>query len=640
MDKNKKLASLAKLIRYYILFMSTQAGSGHPTSSLSACDLLTSLFFGGYLRFDLKNPGNPLNDRVIFSKGHASPLYYALFAAAGVLSKKDLTHYRQLTSPLEGHPTPTFKYTEAAAGSLGQGLSIGFGMALALRAQVQNYQRSNNLQLTTNNLPHVFVLLGDGDMAEGSNWETIEVAGHYKQSNLIGIIDINRFGQSDETMYGHDTQSYKRRIEPFGWDTIVIDGHDYRDIAHAFELVHRSRTKPLMIIAKTLKGKGVSFLEDKAGWHGKALAEEDFQRALKELGEVDFDLKPQIKLPAVIGRTQRSAPTRTNKSVGVDPRVDPIYKIGDQIATRKAYGEALTFVGGKDPDIVVLDADVKNSTFSEIFKAAYPDRFFEMYIAEQNMVGAAVGLARRGMKPFVSTFAAFLTRTFDQIRMAAISRANIRLCGSHAGVSIGEDGPSQMGLEDLAMFRAVSGSTVLYPSDAVSTMKLVEQMVETEGVVYMRTTRPATPVLYPPDEKFTVGGSKIHGDKRDKRKRAKAIIVAAGITLHEALKAQAKLAEDGIEVVVIDCYSIKPIDSKTIKRLGDETGAVVTVEDHWFDGGLGDAVLNVFAEDTKKPVIIKLAVSAMPRSGKPTELLSWARIDSQAIVMTIKRYLN
>ena len=651
METDQELKEAAKFLRYWALRIATKANSGHPTSGLSAADLMAALFATSY-HYDFQNPNNPNNDRLIFSKGHASPLYYPLFALAGAMKTSELDGYRTFKSNLEGHPTPRFPFTEASTGSLGQGLSIGVGMALALRSRISNFK------FQISNFPKVYVLLGDGEMAEGSVWEALEVASKYKLDNLIGILDVNRLGQSEETMLGHHVEIYQKRISAFGWGTKVIDGHDFKEIVHAYRQINTSEDCPQMIIAKTVKGKGVSFLEDKNGWHGKALAMEEFERAVKELGKVDKEMKITVQKPPLYSSSKPAALARRevlDSSVSRRTRSNNkmVYKIGDQIATRKAYGEALTRIGGSYANVIALDAEVKNSTFSELFKAAYPDRFFEMYIAEQNMVGAAVGFAKRGKIPFVSTFAAFFTRAFDQIRMAAISQANIKFCGSHAGVSIGEDGPSQMGLEDLAMFRAVHGCSVLYPSDAISTDKLVEEMAKTPGMSYIRTTRPATPVIYKNNEAFPIGGCKIHYDniyyhsknneKKSSRgeevKKIKAVIVAAGITLHEALKAQAALAKEGIEVIVVDCYSIKPIDKKTIRKLGEETGVVITVEDHWFDGGLGDAVLNVFTDNSNVKVH-KLAVTKMPRSGKPDELLMFEKIDTKAIMTGVKQFAS
>src|SRR3990170_3323541 len=485
-----KLEKLAKLVRYYILRMTTKAGSGHPTSSLSAADIMTALFFNK-LRFDLKNPQNPANDRVIFSKGHTSPLLYALYTAAGELTEKEIDSYRQFKSPLEGHPTPNFKFAEAATGSLGQGLSIGVGMALALRSQISN----------------IYVLMGDSEVSEGSVWEAMELASYYQLGNLVGIIDVNRLGQSGETMLGWDTETYKKRAEAFGWQAHVVDGHDFGQILKAFDSIPSDSEKPQMIIAKTVKGKGVSFLEDREGWHGKALGQEDYEKAVKELGEVDRKVRGEITKPS---KSLLKFSTRSNSNYS-SSKVEkfPSYRIGEEVATRKAYGEALIKLGSQNPNVVVLDADVKNSTYTELFKEKFPDRFFEMFIAEQNMVGTALGLSKRGLVPFVSTFAAFFTRAFDQIRMTAISRGNVKFMGSHAGVSIGEDGPSQMGLEDISLFRSVFGSVVLNPSDAVSCEKLVFEAANHQGIVYIRTARPATPVIYEISQDFKIGGSKV-----------------------------------------------------------------------------------------------------------------------------------
>ncbi len=463
------LEGIAKLIRYYSLVMSTEAGSGHPTSSLSAADLMTGLLFGGTFRYDLNNPLNPNNDRLIFSKGHASPLFYSIWAAAGKVTEQELLTFRKFGSPLEGHPTPSFRYTEAATGSLGQGLSIGLGMALYAKY--------------IDKLPYrTYVLLGDSEMAEGSQWEALELAAFYKLDNLTGILDVNRLGQRGETMYGHELSIYRERAAAFGWEPVVIDGHDLTQILSAYEQAARTTGKPVMIIAKTLKGKGVSFIEDKNGWHGKPLNREELARALAELGPVDKTAIGRIATP------ENTAPVE--RKTGDAPPVS--YPPDKAVATRRAYGIALERIYPEFPHMVVLDAEVSNSTYAEMFKAKYPERFFEMYIAEQNMVGTRSGLSARGKVPFVSTFAAFLSRAFDQIRMSQYSFANIKFCGSHAGVSIGEDGSSQMGLEDIALFRTLLNSVVLYPSDAVSAEKLVEEMARHTGICYIRTTRKET----------------------------------------------------------------------------------------------------------------------------------------------------
>jgi len=601
------LESLAKLIRYYSLVMSTEAGSGHPTSSLSAADLMTGLLFGGTFKYDLDNPQNPNNDRLIFSKGHASPLFYSLWAAAGKVTEKELLSFRKFNSPLEGHPTPAFRYTEAATGSLGQGLSIGAGMAL-------NAKYVDKLPYRT------YVLLGDSEMAEGSQWEAMELAAHYKLSNLLGIMDVNRLGQRGETMYGHDLDVYRERVTAFGWGAIVIDGHHLPQILAAFEKVKEITDRPVMIIAKTLKGKGVSFIEDKNGWHGKPLKKEELSRALEELGPIDKTITGQISKP------ENRKPTEQ-----IAQKLRPVSYTGVKgVATRHAYGSALVRISPRFPNMVVLDAEVSNSTFSELFKEVHHERFFEMYIAEQNMVGMALGLSLRNKIPFVSTFAAFLSRAFDQIRMSQYSNANIKFCGSHAGVSIGEDGSSQMGLEDLAMFRTLLDSVVLYPSDAVSTDKLVEAMAEHKGIAYIRTTRKDTPILYRNDEVFRIGGSKIlRSNPKDV-----AAIVAAGITVHEALKAYEELKKENIFIRVIDLYSIKPIDAATLKQAAKDTGAIITVEDHFEAGGIGEAVQSALAG---QPVpLYSLCVRKMPKSGKPDELLDFEEISAKAIIKKVK----
>jgi transketolase len=605
-----ELTKIAKLIRYFILISTTEAGSGHPTSSLSAVELMTALFFGGILRFDAEHPEHPNNDRVIFSKGHAAPLLYALWAAAGKVGEKELLSLRRFGSPLEGHPTTAFQYVEASTGSLGQGLSIGLGIAL-------NGKYIDKLPYRT------YVLLGDSEMAEGSQWEAIQLAAYYKLDNLVGVIDVNRLGQRGETMYGHNLTEYERRISSFGWETIVVDGHSLTEIYSAYKNAFEIKDRPVMIIAKTVKGKGVSFLEDKNGWHGKALKEEELKKALEELGEIDKSVRGHIEKPQDL-----KPETRQPREIE-----EPFYVINSPVPTRKAYGKALRRIFNKFPDMVVLDAEVSNSTYSEIFRDAYPERFFEMYIAEQDMVGAALGLSSRGKVPFVSSFAAFLTRAYDQIRMSQYSDANIKFCGSHAGVSIGEDGPSQMGLEDIAMFRAILGSVVLYPSDAVSTERVVEEAARHRGIVYIRTTRKETPVIYNNNERFPIGGSKLlRSSKRDI-----ITVVAAGITLHEALGAYEELRRENIFIRVIDLYSIKPVDRITLERAAELTKAIITVEDHFAEGGIGEAVRSAL-EGISIPVY-SLAVRKIPRSGKPAELLDYEEISKKAIISKIRSLL-
>ncbi len=610
MSLEEKLHEIARLIRYYCLISTTSAGSGHPTSSLSAADLMTALLFGGVFKFDVDNPSHHNNDRLIFSKGHASPLFYAQWAAAGVLQEKELMNMRKFGCRLEGHPTKAFNFVEAATGSLGQGLSMGVGIAM-------NAKYVDKLPYNT------YVLLGDSEMAEGSQWEAIQIAAHYKLDNLTGILDVNRLGQRGETMYGHDLSVYEDRLSSFGWETIVIDGHSMHEIHSAIEKTVHVKNKPVMIIARTFKGKGVSLIEDKDGWHGKPVGKDDLKNAIAELGEVDKGIIAEIAKPEDV-----RADTRNAEEIKA-----PSYDPGVSVATRKAYGNALKRIYPGYPDMVVLDAEVSNSTYAEIFKNEYPDRFFEMYIAEQNMAGTALGFSIRGKIPFVSTFAAFLTRAYDQIRMGQYSDANIKYCGSHAGVSIGEDGASQMGLEDIAMFRAILDSVVLYPSDAISTERLVEEMAGHKGISYIRTTRGATPILYDNQEEFHIGGSKVLRSSEDDS----ITVIGAGITLHEALKAYDELKKENVAVRVIDLYSIKPIDLNTLQEAAHATKAFITVEDHFSEGGIGEAVRSAITE--MHIPVHSLAVRKMPRSGKPAELLDYEDISSKAIISKVRSLL-
>ena len=602
------LKKIAAWMRYHILTMTTQAGSGHPTSSMSATELMAALMFGGIFRYDLDNPKHPNNDRLIFSKGHASPLFYTLWALAGQLTDAEIMTYRQFGSPLEGHPTMSFRYTEAATGSLGQGLSIGLGVAL-------NAKYLDKLPYTT------YVLLGDSEMAEGSQWETMQLAAHYKLDNLVGVLDVNRLGQRGETMYGHDLMAYEDRIAAFGWETMLVDGHSFPEVLAAYGQAMNVTDKPVMIIARTIKGKGVSFIEDKNGWHGKTLNQEQLEKALPELGPVDKTVRGQVRQPEDL------------KPAAVAPQAaaPPAYEPGTSLATRKAYGNALKRLYPQFPLLVSLDGEVSNSTYAEIFEDAYPKKFFEMYIAEQNMVGAGLGLATRGKIPFVSTFAAFFSRAFDQVRMSQYTEPNLKFCGSHAGVSIGEDGPSQMGLEDLAMFRAVLNSVVLYPSDAVSTERLVEEALKHHGIVYIRTTRMGTPIIYGPEEKFPIGGCKVL-----RRSETDVVtVIGAGVTLFEALAAGDALQKEGINIRVIDLYSVKPVDAATLLDAAKATKALITVEDHYPEGGLGEAVRSALAPH---PVpIYSLAVTKKPKSGKPVELLDFENISRNAIVKLVKQ---
>jgi len=609
------LIEIAKLIRYWILSSTTKAGSGHPTSSLSAVELMVGLLFGGIFRYDLDKPALPNNDRLIFSKGHAAPLLYSLFTAAGAIKENELGTLRKLNSPLEGHPSINFPYTEVATGSLGQGLSIGLGMAL-------NAKYLDNLPYKT------YVLLGDSEMSEGSVWEAIQVASYYKLGNLIGIIDVNRLGQRGETMVGHDLDLFYKRISAFGWNTITVDGHDFSSILKAFKQAFISTNNPTMLIAKTIKGKGVSFLEDKENWHGKILTKDQFKLAIQELGNLNFSLRGSIK------KAQDIKPKK-QKSVTLKPLDDPaIYHIGDLVSTRKAYGIALARLGTIYPEILALDAEVKNSTFSQIFEEYFPDRFFEMYIAEQNMVGSALGLSLRGKIPFVSTFSAFFSRAHDQLRMLQYSNANVKFIGSHAGVSIGEDGPSQMGLEDIGMFRSLLSSAVLYPSDAVSCEKLVKEAINYQGIVYLRTTRNNTPVIYKQEEHFPIGKCKIL-----RRSNSDVVtVVTAGITLHQALAAYEELTKKNTFIRVVDLYSIKPIDIKTLRQCATETKAIITVEDHYPEGGIGEAVRSALSNSTVP--IVSLAVSKKPKSGTSQELLDYECISKQAIIAKVLEILQ
>jgi transketolase len=611
-EKRDKIEKLAKLIRYFILISTTQAGSGHPTSAMSSTDLMAGLLFGGFFRFDADRPNHPNNDRLIFSKGHASPLLYSLWAAAGKLTEQDMLTYRKFGSPLEGHPSTSFPYTEAATGSLGQGLAIGVGMAL-------NAKYLDGLPYRT------YVLLGDSEMAEGSQWESLQIAAHYELNNLIGVLDVNRLGQRGETMYGWDLGAYEKRIGAFGWKTLTLDGHSIAEILEAYPQALQEKNRPVMLIAKTIKGKGFSFWENKNGWHGMALGRDKLEEALKELGPVDKSIRGNITLPEDLQPEKRQA----------EEMAAPIdYPKDKAVPTRNAYGNALKRIYPGFPNLVSLDGEVSNSTRAEYFQKEHPERFFEMYIAEQNMVGAALGLSRRGKIPFVSTFAAFFSRAFDQIRMSQYSDPNIKFVGSHAGVSIGEDGPSQMGLEDLAMFRTLLHSVVLYPCDAVSTEKLVAKAAGHKGIVYLRTTREGTPILYSPDEEFFIGGSKVL--RRDKTDAV--TVIGAGVTVFEALGAYEDLRKEGISIRVIDLYSVKPVDEAALQEAARETRAILVAEDHFAEGGVGEAVRSALAG---VPIpVYSLAVRKKPKSGKPGELLNFEEISRGAISKKVKEILK
>jgi len=598
------VAEVAAQLRVDSIRSSTSAGSGHPTSSMSAADILAVLV-SRHLRYDWEHPADPYNDHLIYSKGHASPLVYSVFKAVGVVSDEELmTGYRRFGQRLEGHPTPILPWVDVATGSLGQGLPDGVGVALAGKY--------------LDKLPYrTWVLCGDSELAEGSIWEALDKASHYKLSNLVAIADINRLGQRGETDLGWDTEAYEKRAEAFGARVIVIDGHDLEAIDAALTAAAApDGDRPTVIIAKTIKGKGFSEVENKNGWHGKPFPEDMAERAIAELGG-ERDLRVRGPEPADGPVPERPGATRPDL---------PSYSRDSSVATRKAYGDALVAVAAADPLVIGLDAEVNNSTHADEFADAYPDRYFEMFIAEQQLIGAATGISVRGYKPFASTFAAFLTRAYDFIRMGAISGVNLRIVGSHSGVEIGADGPSQMALEDLAMFRAVHGSTVLYPSDGTSTVALVAEMVNQAGISYMRTTRGAYPVLYGSDETFPVGGSKtLRSSDHDQ-----VTLIGAGVTLHECLAAADQLQQDGISARVIDCYSVKPIDAGALRDAAAATGGrIVVAEDHHPEGGLGAAVITSLVADGVANLAVKhLAVRGMPGSGTGEELIAWAEIDA------------
>jgi transketolase len=610
MDDAAFWRELGQQLRVDSIRASAAAGSGHPTSSMSAADLMAVLL-ANHLHYDFDRPDDPRNDHLIFSKGHASPLLYSMYKAAGAISDEELLTFRKLGSRLEGHPTPVLPYVDVATGSLGQGLPIAVGVALA-------GQRLDRLPY------RVWVLCGDSEMAEGSIWEAFEHAAYYQLDSLTAIIDVNRLGQTRETMHGWDLDSYADRARANGWHAIEIDGHDVDAVDTALTEAVTEDGKPTVIVARTKKGEGASEVEDLPRHHGKPLS--DPEAAIRELGG-ERSLTVEVAKPRWEGQPARTAGSRD----GDWPR----WELGEKMATRRAYGEALAALGSERADVVALDGEVSNSTYSELFAEAHPDRYFEMFIAEQQMIAAAVGLQVRGFRPFASTFAAFMTRAYDFVRMAAISRARICLCGSHAGVSIGEDGPSQMGLEDLAAFRAVHSSAVLYPCDPNQTAALVRVMADHPGIAYLRTHRGAMPAIYRPGERFEIGGSRVVRSCEDDR----VTLAAAGVTLHEALRAAERLKDDGIAARVIDVYSVKPIDGAALRQAAADTGAVITVEDHWPEGGLGDAVLAALAE-VEGVRVRKLAVSMLPGSGTPAQLLHECGIDADAIVSAAQQLVG
>ncbi|HBL98394.1 TPA: transketolase [Candidatus Dependentiae bacterium] len=628
-----ELQKRALALRIDCVRATTAAESGHPTSCLSAADLVAALFFHA-MRFEPDNHNNPCNDRFILSKGHAAPLLYAAWKQLGKLSDSQLLELRTFNSPLEGHPTTRFAYTEAATGSLGQGLSIGAGMALAAKKDALPYR--------------TFVLLGDSEMTEGSNWEAAEIASFYKLNNLIALVDINNLGQRGitiealENLSGNPTDAFVKKFEAFGWNTIPVDGHDIQALVKALDkaskLASAQPSRPTVLLAKTIKGYGLNTdIENKNGFHGKALSHEKLNFYLRKLLDRFAETTGQrgslvLSLPHYNPQKPCTTPTPSQKKTpSIKP---PSYIVGEKYATRAAYGQALAVLGA-DERIICLDAEVKNSTYATTFENQYPDRFIECFIAEQNMIGMAVGLARRGKIPFASTFASFLTRAFDQIRMAGIGRAPLRLVGSHAGVSIGQDGPSQMGLEDLAMIRTIPESIILYPCDAVSTTACVKLMRDyNNGISYLRTTRSETPVLYKHNHPFALGEcATLRSSPKDV-----VCIVAAGITVFEALKAYDLLAREGIAARIIDCYCIKPLPTKALqKALSQCKGRLVTVEDHYREGGMGEAIVYEVRNTIEKATC--LAVAKLPRSGQPDELMAYEHIDASAILDAAKEVI-
>lgn len=622
-EKISKLKQKALLLRVDSIRATTKSKSGHPTSCLSSAEIIAALFFD-LMKFDIEAPYSNSNDRFIISKGHAVPIVYAAWKQLGVISDEELLTLRKFESPLEGHPTPRFIYNEAATGSLGQGLSVGAGMAINAKLKKLNY--------TT------YVLLGDGEMAEGSVWEAIEFSSYYKLSNLIAIVDINKYGQSQETMMAHDIASYERKFTAFGWKTFIVNGNDVEQVLSAYYDAKEIKDRPSVILAKTYKGYGISEVENRNGFHGKPFDENESKVYIQELIK-NFGPLPSDYVHGSYEEIKKRITKKSYPSIKINLNDDPnkkYFSLGSQIATRKAFGYALIALGKACNEIVVLDADVKNSTFTDIFEKEFTSRFIECFIAEQNMIGVATGLQARGNIPFAATFSAFFSRAFDQIRMAGIGRNALRLCGSHCGVSIGEDGPSQMGLEDIGMFRSVPHSIVLYPSDGVSTYKLTTLAANyNDGISYLRTTRGQTFNIYDINEEFKIGGCKVLKQSN----KDQVCIIGAGITLHEALVAHDLLKKENINTAVIDLYCVKPFDAKTIESvIRNSHNKVIIVEDHYKAGGIGEALATEFANSNFE--IVSLYVKDVPRSGSPSELLHWAEIDSKKIVLEVKMLIK
>ncbi len=614
----QRLKAIGNQLRILSITSTTAAGSGHPTSSMSAADIMSVLFFGGVMKYDPNDPHKRDCDRFILSKGHAAPVLYAAWAEAGYLTVDHLCTLRQLSSNLEGHPTRELAFVDVATGSLGQGLSVGVGQALAARMDGLDARS--------------YVLMGDGEIMEGSVWEAAALAAVEKLDHLIAIVDVNALGQSAPTAFEHEMDLYRRKWDAFGWNAIVVDGHDTAALLDAFHNAMNTQGRPTVLLARTEKGSGVSFLEGKEGWHGKALSKAEADKAIAELepNAASALPTPAAREHALHDHASAQPLPEQKPSLGELP-----YKKGDSAATRESFGVALERLGHTMPDVVVIDGDTQNSTYTDKFHKSFPDRFVECYIAEQNMIGVAEGLSTRGKIPVASTFACFLTRAFDQIRMSGLSQANVKICGSHAGVSIGEDGASQMGLEDLAMMRAILDSVVLYPCDAVSGEKLTAALLEHCGIGYIRTSRPKTPVIYDASEEFPIGGSKVVRQSDND----KATVVGAGVTLFEALKAADALAERGIAIAVVDCYSVKPLDRDGLLAAARRTrDTLITVEDHWMEGGIGDAVAGELSAEGVR--VHKLAVSSLPHSGTAEELLDRHGISARHIVETVERLIG
>jgi len=624
-DLINHLAHQALNLRINSIRMTTQSGSGHPTSCMSAADIIATLFFH-ILRYDYTNPSNPNNDRFVLSKGHAIPVVYAALHQLNIISEQELLNFRAINSNLEGHPTPRFAYNEAATGSLGQGLSIGLGMALNARYEKASYK--------------TYVMLGDGELAEGSVWEAAELAAEHNVDNLVGIADCNGLGQSGQSLHDHHVQRFAQKFEAFGWKTITINGHNFSEIIQAFEQANTNTKQPFMIIAKTSKGHGLEHCENKPGFHGKPFTKEEMPGVIKMLQQRFADAAAYTpKAPFFPQKPSAATPQQAAGAASLNLTQDKnaaAFVAGKKISTRKAFGYALATLGSNNQSVWALDADVKNSTYTEFFEQQHPDRFVQSFIAEQNMVGIATGLAQRGKIPFAATFGSFFSRAYDQIRMAGIGRVPLRLCGSHCGVSIGQDGPSQMALEDIGMLRAIPQSVVLWPSDGVSAYALVEAMSDyNDGISYMKSTRADVPVLYDANEKFPLGGCKVLRSSKNDR----ACIVTAGITVHEALKAHDILQKAGIAVSVIDLYSIKPLDHATLTTIGKASNnTIITVEDHYPEGGLGEAVTTALVNNGLR--IHSRAVTQIPRSGSPEDLMALMKIDATGIVELITKIVG